>query len=167
MKKLINYFVEGECEKQFLNTLKDPKYNLVNTGKVFVFNVVNKKLLSNRLISLDKNSIIVLIYDTDTPNIDILNKNLLTFTQHGFKNIYHVHSVKNFEDEIVFSTSLQSINDFFNTNSIADFKKKFIKSNSDHLYSKLKEFHFDKNKMWSRRGNTPYKIYETIKIIKK
>ncbi len=147
MAKIYHYFVEGECEKKLIDEFKIPKVNLILPGKVDVLNVVYEKISNQRLMALNPKTNIILIYDIDVESTDILNYNIEMLKKY-FKNIYHIQSINNFEDELVYSTSLKKINDMYNTTSVDEFKTKFIHQND--LFSKLKKINYNNSKMWSR-----------------
>ena len=65
MSKIYHYFVEGECEQKLLNAYRISPYELFTSGKVTVFNFINKKLDYSRIRVLDRNTIILLVYDID------------------------------------------------------------------------------------------------------
>ena len=90
-----------------------------------------------------------MVYDTDVLNTDILDLNIKLLNKYGFKNIIHIQSVKNFEEEIVYSTKIKNINDVFKSQSNNEFKKKFLKCNN--IYDKLESLNFNIDKMWSRK----------------
>lgn len=169
MTKIFHYFVEGECEAKLINEIKVPKVDWVLPGKVEVLNVVNEKISKQRLMVLKPKTNIILIYDIDVENTEILNYNIEMLKKYNFKNIYHIQSINNFEDELVFSTSLKRINEMYNTVSVDEFKTKFVHQND--LLSKLKRINYDNSKMWSRVNNRePFKKYsrkEDLAIIKK
>lgn len=147
--KFIYYFVEGECEEKFINTFKFGNNQIFPTGKVQVFNVVNKRISKAQVISLKENSKIFFVYDIDTGNVSILEDNLSLFAKYGFNNIKHIQSINNFEEELIYSTSLTKIQDFSKgISNLDDFKYKFI--NHKNLISKLSSLNFDENKIWSR-----------------
>ncbi len=169
MTKNFQYFVEGECEKKLINELKVPKNDLLLPGKVEVLNVVCEKISKQRLMVLKPNTNIILIYDVDVANTEILNYNIKMLKKYKFKNIYHIQSINNFEDELVYATSLKCINEMYNTVSTNEFKTRFIHQNN--LISKLNSINYDNSKMWSRVNNKkPFNEYshaEDLTIIKK
>ena len=169
MSKLFHYFVEGECEKKLINELKVPKADLFLPGKVEVLNVVREKISKQRLMVLNPKTNIILIYDIDVENTEILSYNLEMLKKYNFKNVYQIQSINNFEDELVYATSLKKINEMYNTVSVDEFKTKFIHQND--LLSKLKKINYDNSKMWSRVNNkdpfNKYSCKEDLTIIKK
>ncbi len=170
--KLFHYFVEGECEKKLIDELKNAKNHQLVAGKVDVLNVITEVIPNARLLALSKNTTIVLVYDTDQNKTEILETNIKRLKQYGFKNVLHIQSIKNFEDEIVYSTEIDNINEVFNIQGTSNFKKKFISHND--LSNKLKSINFNHLRLWSRtNAEKPFSKYsnkqdlETIKIIKK
>lgn len=165
MNKLIQYYVEGECEEKFINILKLPPFCSLKSGKVVKFNVIQEKLSSQRILSLKKGTIIIFVYDTDVKNDEILKLNISLLNKYGFDKIYHIQSIENFEDEIVYSCDLNSINNIFKTKGSNEFKSKFLQSNN--IMKKLNENHFQIIKMWIRQSKTlPFKKYKVSDFIK-
>ena len=72
----ILYFVEGEDEKKLVNVLK-AELKLIKAGKVQVLNVVEEIITDAMLRPLKKDTTVVLVFDTDTRNVGILNYNIL------------------------------------------------------------------------------------------
>ncbi len=67
-KNIYHFFVEGEGERAIINTLKTD-FQCIQAGKVDVFNVIQNKL--NK-----PGTIVVLVFDTDKDETDILDYNL-------------------------------------------------------------------------------------------
>ena len=97
-----------------------------------------------------------------------LEYNLSLLKKFGFNKIYHIQSIKDFEDEIVYSTNLSNINDMFGTQSKDEFKKEFL--HCSNLVKKLNGVKFDASKIWSRTATSePFNKYankDYLKIIK-
>lgn len=170
MSKIYHYFVEGKCEEKFINTFKVPKYGFILPGSVDVFNFINEEITDLRIMQLKPNANIVLVYDTDVENTHMLDKNIKKLNKYGFKRIYHVQSIKNFEDEIVYSSSIKNINSLFSTSSKNEFKRDFCKANNQSLFKKLNSIDFNFNNIWTRQDNGVFKNYSTkegSKLIKK
>ncbi len=153
-----HYFVEGQCEKVFLKTLMFCDEELIKEGKIDIFNFVGEIFPSARATTIAKDTVVVIVFDADAgnpkllkQNIDILNKRASSH----IKDIVFVISINNFEEELVYSTNLKTINDMFKTKSISEFKTKLLRH--DSLNAKLKEIEFDINKIWSRQVTTIYK----------
>lgn len=73
---IYHYYVEGECEEKLLNTYKVPPYLFFQSGKVEVFNFINKRITNQRLMTLKKKTIIILVYDIDIEKTFIISKDL-------------------------------------------------------------------------------------------
>lgn len=155
MSKQIIYYVEGDCEKKFIDIYKTNPYNVFVHGKVYVFNFINKIITLDRLSALSRNSTIVLIYDTDVANTNNLEANIKILRDHGFHDIIHIQSIKTFEDELVYSTSIRNINEIFNTESDNEFKSKFLRVGNDSIESRLKKLNFNEELIWSRKTSDP------------
>lgn len=153
MARNIQYFVEGECEEKFINTYKMPPIDYFLPGKVDVFNILNKKLSKPRILNIKNNAIIILVYDTDTFDTSILDENISMLKENGFNDIYHIQSIKTFEEEIIYSSKAKSINTIFKTQGLDEFKAKFIRCGN--LKSKLDSVSFDEDKIWTRCSTNP------------
>ncbi len=162
--ELYHYFVEGECEKAFIKAFmhaEKGEYSL-KPGKVEVFNFVFNKLSPAKALTIKRGTKIVIVYDTDVKQIETFENNLeilINYLGIKIQDIIFVPSVKNFEEEMLYScSSTKSINDIFNTKWQEDFKNKFI--NHSDLVSKLYNIGFSFEKMWSRLPSEPFKIYK-------
>lgn len=159
MASAFRYYVEGGCEKHFIDTFKSGKNPKLKAGKVEVFNILNEKLTNVRLISFTKGTTLILVYDTDVAITEIFKNNLkLLEANDNISKIYHVQSVNNFEDEVVYSTRVNKINEVFDTDGINEFKHKFVNSN---IESKLKSIGFKIELIWSRKSqNSEYSSFK-------
>ncbi len=106
--------------------MKVGRDNKIVAGKVEVFNIIQSPLSRMRAAMLQRGTIVILVYDTDVWKTDTLERNVKILKESGVSAIYHVQSLQNFEDEIVYATSLQDINDFFHTSRHGEFKSAFI-----------------------------------------
>ena len=162
MGSSLHYFVEGECEKAFIRSFMFVDGKHFKLGKIEVFNFINERLSKAKARTINKDMTIAIVFDTDVENVEILEENiklLKTVSMLDDKHIVFVPSVKNFEDELVYSSSkLRTINDLFKTQSVANFKKRFI-SHSD-IVSKLNDVGFDFELIWSRNAKTPFNVYK-------
>ena len=150
----IRYFVEGEDERKFVNTLKNDLKAII-PGKVQILNVI-QNIISDMIIRTFKpGTIVVLIFDTDTGNADILKKNIAKLN--GYCNVARVITIpqiKNFEDELIYSCNIDKITDLLNSRSVSNFKSDLI--HITNLPKKLNEHKFDFDKFWSRIAESPY-----------
>ena len=75
MKPIYQYYVEGENERKLVAVLsRDFKH--IQSGKIEVFNVVEKRITHSYTRKLKNNTIVILIFDTDTMNTSILDSNI-------------------------------------------------------------------------------------------
>ena len=162
MSSSLLYFVEGQCEKTFIKSFMFIANRLhFKQGKIEALNLVNIKLSKAKARTINKDMMVAIVFDTDVNNVDILDENiklLKAVSQLDDNHIILVPSVKNLEDEIVYSSKLKDINDLFNSKGIAEFKKKFI--NHSDIVSKLDSVEFDFNLIWTRNGKPPFDKYK-------
>lgn len=59
------YFVEDGTDKKIIEEFKKTRKMIV-TGTINVFNVKQKKLSNARLMNLSDNTVVILVFDTDT-----------------------------------------------------------------------------------------------------
>ena len=155
------YLVEGENEKVFVDCLKS-RFKIIEPGKSRVFNVLLKKISPAILSNISPKTNVVLIFDTDVDNnLVIFKENIKKLEKSkNVKNIVCIPQCKNFEDEIVRSTCIKNILEFFPSNSKSEFKKKFNSSTDEFLESKLKSNKFNILFLWNQ---SPIGIYSGIK----
>lgn len=140
------YFVEGQCEEKLIKTLKEKE--LLIPGKVEVFNALTKRITRSKIMTIDRSSNIILVFDADREQDTEIFKANCAILETFFKksNIHLLIQVMNLEDELLRSTDAISIKELTGSKSDSDFKKDFI--NLSDCCSTLKNHHFDINKMW-------------------
>jgi hypothetical protein len=154
----VQYFVEGEDEKKLLNTLKN-QLGVIQPGKVQKLNVIENKISMNILRTLKKGTVVVLVFDTDTGKIDILNSNIKLLNECSFiSKIITIPQVKNLEDELVRSCKIKNITELLNSRSKKDYKSDLIRVTN--LDSKLKEHEFNIDLFWAKQPTSPYQRIE-------
>ena len=155
----IQYYVEGEDEKKLINVLKT-QLNMIKPGKVQKLNVVEETISDAMLRSLKKYTVVVLVFDTDTKNVGILNYNILKLKKsNSVSKVITIPQVANLEEELVRSCDINKITELLNSSSLTDFKRDFIRINN--LDAKLLEHKFDINVFWSQK---PPILYQNIDI---
>lgn len=153
---ILHYFVEGENERKLIETIKN-KY--LYSGKIKVMNTIQNKVSKSILRTLEREIIVVLVFDTDVEKIDILDKNIeLIKNSNNVRDIIYILQIKNLEDELVYSIKIKRIKDLLESKSDKDFKRDFISCNN--LIKKLEEKEFKISKLWSREAKNIYKKYE-------
>lgn len=154
----IQYFVEGECEEKLINTLKS-ELMVLKTGKVQKLNVIENEISKARLIALRPGTMVVLIFDTNTGNIEILNMNIKKLSEcSSVADLVLIPQVKNLEDELVKSCRIRNVKELLGSKSNKEFKGDLIRVTN--LANKLKSKEFDINLIWK---DTPLSPYQNIK----
>lgn len=125
--KNYQYYVEGEDEKCIINTLK-AELGCIVPGKVEKFNVVQNEFTVGRLRTLKMGTVVVLVFDTDTDNSIILQKNI-TFLkkQSAVKEVVCIPQIYSLEDELLRSCQIKKIEELTKSKSKKDFKGDLIK----------------------------------------
>ncbi len=147
------YYIEGKCEKHLIRTLIE--HQLILPGKTEVLNPVQEAIKATHLRLLPKKTTIVLIFDTDTPDIDMLKKNLgFLRLQPNIHDIITIPQIRNLEDELLRCTDIHRIRDLLNCSHDSDFKTAFVEEK--RLFEKLTAHKFDIRKLWSSSPIAPY-----------
>lgn len=145
--KYYHYYVEGQTDAKMISTLKTD-YQFVVPGKVEKFNVIEEQLTPKRTMGLKKGTIVVLVFDTDTNNNSILDKNIRFLKQQkNISRIICITQVGNLEDELMRSCNIREIKELTGSRSNSDFKNDMLKQNN--FKKKLDTKYFDFNKFWS------------------
>lgn len=161
--KIVQYYVEGDMERNLINTLKT-EMQCILPGKVSVINVIQEDLKSGRrLMLLPPKTTVVLIFDTDVTdcNIDILRENINILNRNPHvKEVICIPQYKKLEDEIIRSTDIRNFKEFTQSKSNSDCKRDFLKMDLKRLSKKLQEHQFDLNKLWNQKPMSPYSFIE-------
>ena len=151
------YFVEGECEKKLIRTLIAQK--LIVPGQTDVLNPVQAHIKATHLRRLPEKVRIILVFDTGTAELRILEENIRYLrAQHG-KELITIPQVLNLEDELIRCTDIRYIRNLLNSAHDSDFKTAFIEERN--LFEKLLTHRFDSNKLWSL---DPDKVFRKIGV---
>ena len=151
------YFVEGECEKKLIRTLIEQK--LIVPGQTDVLNPVQAHIKATHLRRLPLKARIILVFDTDTVELRILDENIRYLRAQQGRELITVPQVLNLEDELIHCTDIRHIRNLLNCTHDSDFKTAFIEERN--LYDKLLLHHFDFYKLWSL---VPEKAFQRIGI---
>lgn len=147
------YLVEGQCERKIIDTLKSN--NLICAGKIIVLNVVQELVTDLFLRTIKPNTTIILVFDTDKPDVGILSKNLSTLNKSKqVKDVLCVLQVRNLEDELSRSTGVSDLKRITGSKSNKDFKTDLIREKK--LYEKLNKNRFNIKTMWSQNPPEEY-----------
>lgn len=152
----IQYYVEGEDEKRFLSVLKT-ELQMIRPGNVQVFNVILQKFTNPRLIMLKPNTVVVLVYDTDTDSLGYLRDNIAMLqTCPMVSEVITIPQCRNLEDELVYASDVRNALNLLNSNGRANFKHDFI--HTTNLAKKLIKHQLDIKKLWSRQAGSPFDV---------
>lgn len=149
MKKYnYQYYVEGEDEKCLVQVLKT-ELRCIEPGKVQKLNAVQERFKIGHIRTLKADTIIVLIYDTDKEQTDILQENINFLKKQGaVKSVLCIPQIKNLEEELVYSCNMKKVGELTHSETISDFKGAII--GCSNLGARLKQCGFSVNKLWSR-----------------
>ena len=161
---ILHYFVEGENERKLIETIKN-KY--LYSGKIKIINTIQNKVPNSILRTLERETVVVLVFDTDVEKIDVLDENIkLIKSSNNVKDVICIPQIKNLEDELIYSTNINKIVDLLESKSKKDFKKDF--NNCKNLMKKLEDKEFKISKLWLRNAVDIYKKYKNdSEVIKK
>lgn len=145
---IYRYFVEGESEQILINALKTD-LGLIVPGKVDILNVIQKKINKNWLRTMKPNTTVILVYDTDVEDVELLKKNIETLKKcAAVKDVWCIPQVKNLEDELVRACNIRNVMDLTGTRTLHDHKRAFV--NSSNQSQMLERNEFDIRKLWSK-----------------
>lgn len=161
---ILHYFVEGENERKLIETIKNKH---LYSGKIKIINTIQNKVPNSILRTLERETVVVLVFDTDVEKIDILDENIkLIKNSNNVKDVICIPQIKNLEDELIYSTNINKIVDLLESKSKKDFKNDF--NNCKNLMKKLENKEFKISKLWSRNAVDIYKKYKNdSEVIKK
>ena len=156
--KYVLYYVEGDDEKKLLDILKTD-LGVIKPGKVQKLNVVTQEITEARLRTLSRDTMVVLVFDTDAGNVNILKNNIGMLEKcKAVSEIVLVPQVPNLEGELVRSCNIKNIKDLLNSKTSGEFKSDII--HVSNLAKKLQEHQFDIQIFWSGRPREPYQDIE-------
>lgn len=167
MSQYYHYFVEGKNEDAVLKALKTD-LQLIVAGKVQVFNIVEKKIDTLRLMSLKQGTTVVLVYDTDTGNTSILQDNILTIKKHSsVKDVLCIPQVRNLEDELIRSCKIREIKELTGSKSDKKYKRDLIRQSD--LSRALRRHGFNFSDFWNTMPKNSFQKFgnDSDKIRKK
>ena len=157
-QKNFYYFVEGETEEKLIKVLRS-ELQVIYSGKIQKLNVVQEKISNARIMQIKPNTNIVLVFDTDTNNAQILMENI-----HKLRKCPHVNTiicvtqVLNLEDELIRCCNIRHITQLTNSSSIRQFKRDFIAD--AHLAQKLLQHNFDISLLWAQTPPDAFRMIE-------
>ena len=124
MKNNCIYFVEGQCEQKIVEAMKEEPQRL-RSGKIKLLNPITQEIPSSVLLTIKKDSVVVLVFDTDIPVTEQLKNNIRRIRKYCKVDIVYLGQVLNLEDELVSCTDISRIQELTNSKSKKDFKRDF------------------------------------------
>ncbi len=156
MNKKCIYYVEGDCEEQFIKAMKLDPAKLM-PGKVKVFNIIQNEIPKSQLLSISPGTIVVLVFDTDKPLTDYLKKNIDQLKRYcQTVRIVYLAQVMDFEDELVRATDVKKVQELTKSKSKSEFKSDFCRMNEKNCRNMLDRHKIDVGKMWITDVNNPF-----------
>lgn len=164
--KYYHYYVEGETDKKIVGILKTD-YQYIIPGKVERFNVIQEELTSKRTMLLRRGTTVVLVFDTDTDNSDILDKNIKFLSkQKNISSVICITQVENLEGELIRSCNIRQIKELTGSKSNSDFKSDMLKQNN--FKNKLDDKNFNFENFWNCSATNHFNyIINEAELIKK
>jgi len=145
--RIYQYYVEGENEKKLIDVLKSEYRNII-AGKVEKLNLVEKKITCQKLMTLKKGTIIILVFDTDTEASEILDENIRFLKSQKFiKEVICITQVRNLEDELKRSCNIKQIKELTGSKTNSEFKHDM--QHITNFKQKLDSAEFDLEKLWT------------------
>ena len=148
------YFVEGETEERIISVLKTD-FRCIQPGKVKVLTVVAKRITLAQVSTLRHNTVLILVFDTDTKDSSILKENI-TFLrrQSMIRQVVCIPQVRNLEEELVRSCTISRIKELLSSRSNSDFKNDVCRCSS--LVGALRNHAFAIQTFWSISPTGPF-----------
>lgn len=145
------YYVEGPCEQQLINALREPPSRIAS-GKVKVFNVVQNLIPKSTLFSFGEGTTVVLAFDTDIAETRNLKKNIESLKKYCSRvKIVYLPQVLSLEDELERSTDVRRVVELTRSRSVKDFKSDFCRMRTRECRSMLEKHSLDVRKLWSTK----------------
>ena len=163
----IIFIINNINNNKYNYTIETIKNEYLYSGKIKVMNTIQNKVSKSILRTLERETIVVLVFDTDVEKVDVLDENIkIIKNSNNVRDIICIPQIKNLEDELIYSTNITKIIDLLESKSKKDFKNDF--NNCKNLIKKLEDKEFKISKIWSREAEDIFKKYknEAIKIKK-
>ena len=155
--KYVLYYVEGDDEKKLLDVLKTD-LRLIKPGKIQKLNVTTQEITAARLRTLSRDTMGVLVFDTDAGNVEILMSNIRTLEScKAVSDVVIIPQVPNLEGELVRSCDIRNIKELLNSKTNGEFKSDIM--SVSNLAKKLQDHKFDIQVFWS---GIPTGAYQNI-----
>jgi len=154
------YYVEGPCEQQLIEALKEVPQKLI-PGKIKVFNVVQNLIPKSQMLSIQTGTTVVLVFDTDVPQTVNLQKNLELLARYcGKLKIVFLPQVLNLEEELVRCTDVKIVTELTKSGSVKNFKTDFCKMKTRDCRSMLDRHKLDYARLWMKKTPEAFSFVE-------
>ncbi len=158
MKNNCIYFAEGKCEERLLNALKENPQK-IQSGRVKVFNVIQKILPKSQLVTIQADTTVVLVFDTDVLNTECLRENIKRLSTLCTRiKLVFLPQVLNFEDELVRCCEIKSVTEMTHSRSNKDFKRDFC--SLTNVRAVLDRANFNVSRIWTENTSVEFAFIE-------
>lgn len=149
----------GKCEERLLGALKENPQK-IQSGRVKVFNVVQKLLPKSQLVTIQTGTTVVLVFDTDVQNTEFLRENISRLRTLCSKvRLVFLPQVLNLEDELVRCSEIKSVIELTHSKSNKDFKRDFC--SMTNVRSVLDRVNLDVSALWTENVPSPFGFVES------
>lgn len=150
------YFVEGECERTFVNAMKIPPSGLI-PGKVKICNVAQDIIPKSYLMAIQPGTIVALIFDTDKGGAGVLGRNIQRIKKYCINvTIVTMAQVDRFEHEIERGTDVKSAHELTKSRSEKNFKSSMSQMKPVDCRNLLERHKIDLGNMWVTMPPAPF-----------
>ena len=86
------------------------KHQYLYSGKVKIINTIQNKVSKSILRTLERETIVVLVFDTDVEKVDVLDENIkIIKNSNNVRDIICIPQIKNLEDKLIYLTNIIKI----------------------------------------------------------
>jgi hypothetical protein len=155
------YFVEGPCEEQLINALKEVP-QLLFSGKVKVFNVVQNLIPKSTLFTFTEGTTVILVFDTDVHESSTLKKNIISLKKYCCKvKTVFLPQVLTLEDELERATDVRKVTELTKSKSTKDFKSDFCKLKTKECRNMLDKHKLNIRLLWETIAPKPFTFIQS------
>lgn len=149
------YLVEGENEKKIVQMLITD-FRFIRPGKVYVMNILQKKITKARAATWGENVSVILIFDTDVNRTGIFDQNLAMLKKlSNVRETLFVPQVLNLEDELIRASAIKHIREITKSRTDEEWKGDLLKRTN--LKKRFAEINFNMDKFWNTAPRGMYK----------
>lgn len=154
------YYVEGSCEQQLINALKQNPSKLI-PGKVKVFNIIQKLIPKSQILSIQPGTIITFVFDTDVSVTGYLKKNIQLLKTYCVRvNIIYLPQVLNLEEELARCTDVKTAPELTQSKGNKNFKADFCKLKVQECRNMLERHHIRVEELWTQTVPMDFRFIE-------